>query len=70
MSQLRPHLSKHIRLQVYSYLDVDTKFKKIGLLSKLEREELKNSYIAREGHTWSFHLINWRLLDLSLNQQL
>ena len=44
-----PHLPKHIRLFVYCYLDNGTMLHKISVLSKQERQFLKESHLAREG---------------------
>ena len=41
-------LTKHIRLEVYSYLNLETLIRKASLLNKAERTNLRNSYIARE----------------------
>ena len=42
-------LTKHLRLMVYSYLDLQTALSKISTLSKLERTTLRDSAIARKG---------------------
>ena len=44
-----PRLTKHIRLVVYCYLDNGTTLHKISVLSKPERNSLKESSLAREG---------------------
>ena len=44
-------LTKFLRLTVYSYLDLKTTVNSLSLLSKGERDNLKNSGIAREGKT-------------------
>ena len=54
--QLEGRLSfpQHHRLIIYSYLDLKTTLEKISILSKRERQELRNSVIAREGKTFRF----------------
>ena len=42
-------MTKHIRLVVYSYLRLKEVAVGIGRLSKVEREAIKSSEIAREG---------------------
>ena len=54
--QNQSELTKHIRLIVYSYLDVGTVLKKVSILSKQERDQLKNSTIAREGKKQGFEV--------------
>ena len=49
-----PQLTKHIRLYVYSFLDLKTVVTKPLLLSKKERANLKESSIAREGKVFNF----------------
>ena len=48
MVEATGHLTKHIRLVIYNFLDVGTVLKKISYLSRQERENLRKSAIARE----------------------
>ena len=49
-------LTKYIRLVVYNFLDVKTTLKKISVLSKSERENLRDSGIARKGKDCELNL--------------
>ena len=42
-------LTKHIRLLIYSYIDVEDTLKTISLISRNERKALMDSQLAREG---------------------
>ena len=44
---LNERLTKHIRLEVYSYLDLETLIRKASLLNKNERNACRGSEIAR-----------------------
>ena len=49
-------MTKHIRLIVYSYLDVGTVLKKISYLNKQERATLLQSTLSRENKRQVFDL--------------
>ena len=53
-------ISKHLRLTIYSYVDLRTTVAKLTGLSKSERDELKRSFIARQGKKLK---LGCRLLD-------
>ena len=55
-SRTELELPKHVRLVVYNYLSAKETFLKIALLSKKERESLKESAIAREGKVFELTL--------------
>ena len=56
LTRSMPHLTKFIRLTVYSYLSMGNVLKVISHLSHRERESLKESEIAREGKRAIFDL--------------
>jgi len=51
-----PHLTKFIRLTIYSYLSMGSVLKVISYLSRQERDSLRDSLIAREGKRAIFDL--------------
>ena len=58
IGEARPHLTKHIRLVCYSYLDAKTVLNKISFLSKEDRSSLEESVILTEGKSLTLKLNN------------
>ena len=52
----KPLFSKHMRLEIYKYLDTKTCITHVTQLSKSERESLMNSFIVREGRIFRLKL--------------
>ena len=48
-------LTKHLRLKVYSYLDLGTIVTRAACLSREEKSALENSAIAREGKSFELN---------------
>ena len=51
-----PFLTKFIRLWIYSFFDFKSALKTLSLLSKQERQNLKQSAIARNGKKFPIYL--------------
>ena len=58
ISQSQTQLTRFLRLEVYSFLTLKETVKKAACLSKQEREELKQSEIARTNKTFTLTINN------------
>ena len=58
ISQSQTQLTRFLRLEVYSFLTLKETVKKAACLSKQEREELKQSEIARKNKTFTLTINN------------
>ena len=57
-------LTKHLRLYIYSFIDLEDTVKKLSKLSSQERENLKESAIAREGKTFDIVIEMGNMVEL------